>query len=74
MLSPGSVLLPRLAHTQGSLLPTPLGGGALCSTGSLFAFRKCEQELGAPKGCLIIITTAKNPCHSWFQPEFDGAV
>lgn len=72
MLSPGWVHLPRLARTQGSLLPTPLG--ALCSTGSLFAFAKCEQELGAPKGCLIFITTAKNLCHSLFQHEFDGAV
>lgn len=71
MLSPGWVLLP---HIQGFLLPTPLAGGALCSTGSLLAFRKCEQEPGALKGCLIFISVAKNLCHSWFQPEFDGAV
>lgn len=57
------------------LCPAPLlGGGALCSTGSLFAFRKYKQELSAPKGCLIFITTAKNLCHCWLQSEFDGAV
>lgn len=71
MLSPGRVLLTSRAL---SCPHSWVVVGALCSTGSLFAFRKCEQELGAPKGCLIVITTAKNLCHSWFQPGFDGAV
>lgn len=63
------------ACTYPGLSPAPLlAGGALGSTGCLFAFRKYKQELGAPKGCLIFITTAKNLYHCWFQSEFDGTV